>query len=115
MHSLYPEETFLSNYADDNTTLESLKIGFIFLVLHVNKYYYTCFVTGSENDDFIFDGIKLPNNCKEEIACVTIDNGLKFDPQIRKSRAKLGLLNRISSLLDPEKKNFLKTSENSNK
>ena len=90
LYSLYPEETFLSNYADYNTTLESLKIGFIFLVLHANKYCYTCFVTGSENDDFIFDGIKLPNSCKEEIVCATIDNGLKFDPQIRSMCKKAG-------------------------
>ena len=38
----------------------------------------------------------------------TVDNELKFDPHIRsmcqKAAQKLGVLNRIPSLLDPEKK-----------
>ena len=29
-----------------------------------------CFGIGSENDDFIFDGIKLPNSCEEKILSV---------------------------------------------
>ena len=66
-----------------------------------------CFRIGSENDDFIFDGIKLPNSCVEKILGVIIDNLLKFDPHIRnmskKAAQKLGVLNRISLLLDPEK------------
>ena len=69
---------------------------------------YMCLGTGSENDDFIFDRIKLPNSCEEKILGVIIDNQLKFDSHIRsmckKAAQKLGLLRRISSLLDPEKK-----------
>ena len=37
-----------------------------------------CFRIGSENDDFIFDGIKLSNSCEEKILGVMIDNELKF-------------------------------------
>ena len=70
-----------------------------------------CFGIGSENDDFVFDGIKLPNSCEEKILGVIIDNELKFDPHIRnmckKAAQKLGVLNRISSLLDPEKKKLV--------
>ena len=69
------------------------------------------FGIGSENDDFIFDGIKLPNSNEEKILGVIIDNELKFDPHIRsmckKAAQKLGVLNRISSLLDLEKKKLL--------
>ena len=124
---LYPEETFLSNYAGDNTlysignTIESVKkaLSRVFRIIenwfHENltvinrkKCHYMCFRIGSENDDFIFDGIKLPNSCVEKILGVIIDNLLKFDPHIRnmskKAAQKLGVLNRISLLLDPEKK-----------
>ena len=70
-----------------------------------------CFGTISENDDFILDGIKLPKSCEEKILGVIIDNELKFDPHIRsmckKAAQKLGVLNRISSLLDPEKKRLV--------
>ena len=67
-----------------------------------------CFGIGSEDDDFIFDWIKLPNSCKEKILGVITDNELKFDPHSRsmckKTTQTFGLLNRISSLLDPGKK-----------
>ena len=67
-----------------------------------------CFRIGSENDDFIFDGIKLPNSCKEKILGAIIDNELKSDPHIRsickKAAQKLGVLNRMLSLLGPKKK-----------
>ena len=70
-----------------------------------------CFGVGIENDDFIFDGIKLPNSCEEKMLGVIIDNELKFDPHIRnmykKAAQKLGVLKRISSLLDPEKKTLV--------
>ena len=39
-----------------------------------------CFGINSEDDDFIFDGIKLPSSCEEKILGVIIDNELKFDP-----------------------------------
>ena len=57
------------------------------------------FRIGGENDDFIFDGIELPNSCEEKILGVIIGNELKFDPHIRsvckKAAQKLGLLNNI--------------------
>ena len=78
------------------------------MVLNAKKYHYTCFGIGGENDDFIFDRIKLTNSCEEKILYVLTDNELKFDPHIRsmckKTAQKLGLLNRISTSLDPEKK-----------
>ena len=67
-----------------------------------------CRGIGSENEDFIFDEIKLPNSRNEKILGAIIDNELKFDSHIRgmckKASQKLGGLNRISSLLDSEKK-----------
>ena len=39
-----------------------------------------CFADGSENDDFLFDGIKFPNSCEEKILGVIVDNELNFDP-----------------------------------
>ena len=70
-----------------------------------------CLGIASENDDFIFDGRKLSNSCKEKIFGEIIDNDLKFDPHIRsmceKAAQKLAVLNRISSLLDPEKKRLV--------
>ena len=81
------------------------------MVLNAKKCHYMCFGIGSENDDFVFDGIKLPNSCEEKILGVIIDNKLKFDPHIRnmckKAAQKLGVLNRISSLLDPEKEKLV--------
>ena len=93
---LYPEETFLSNYTDDNTlysfgnTIESIKKALSnkvriienwfhenLMVLNGKKCHYICFEISSENDDFIFDGIKLPNSCDEKILGVIIDNELK--------------------------------------
>ena len=69
------------------------------------------FGTISENDHFILNGIKLPNSCEEKILGVITDNELKFDPHIRsmwkKAAQKLGVQNRISSLLDPEKKRLV--------
>ena len=81
------------------------------MVLNAKKCHYMCFRIGSENDDFIFDGTKLPNSCKDKILGVIIDNELKFDPHIssmcKKAAQKLGVLNRISSLLDPEKEKLV--------
>ena len=69
------------------------------MVLKAKKCHHMCFRIVSENDEFIFDGIKLPNSCEEKILCVIIDNELKFDPHIRsmckKAAQQLGVLNRI--------------------
>ena len=65
---------------------------------------------GSENDEFIFDGIKLPNSCEEKVLGVIIENKLKFDPHIRSLRKiaaqKLGMLS-IISLVDPGNKKLV--------
>ena len=70
-----------------------------------------CFRIGSENDDFIFDRIKLPNSCEEKMLSIIIVHELNFDPHIRsickKTAQKLRVLNRISLLLDPEKKKLV--------
>ena len=70
-----------------------------------------CFGIGRENDDSIFDGIKLPNNCEKKILGVMIDNERKFNPHIRnicKTAAKKpGVITRISPLLDLEKKKLV--------
>ena len=81
------------------------------MVLNAKKCHQMCFGTSSENDDFIHDEIKLTNSCEEKMLGVIIDNELRFDPNIRsmcrKAAQKLGVLNRISSLLDPEKKRLV--------
>ena len=127
---LYPEETFLCNYADDNTlysignTIENVKkapsndfriIQNCFqenlLFLNAKKCHYMYFGIGSENDVFIFNGIKLPSSYEEKILGVIIDHELNLIHILRvcvkKQRQKVGELNRISSLLDPEKKRLV--------
>ena len=127
---LYPQETYLSNYADDNTlysignTIEGVKKALSndfriiqnwfhgnLMVLNAKKCHNMCFGTSSENDDFILDEIRLPNSCEEKILDVIIDNELKFDPDItsmcKKAAQKLGMLKRLSSLLDSEKKRLV--------
>ena len=42
-----------------------------------------CFGNGGQNDDFIFNGVNLTNNCKEKMFGVISDNELKFEPHIR--------------------------------
>ena len=88
------------------------------MVVNAKKCYYMCFGTSSENDDFILDGIKLPNSCEEKILGVIIDNKLKFDPHLRsickKAAQKLRVVNRIPSLLDPQKKVWVFSSRRSN-
>ena len=42
-----------------------------------------CFEISSENHDFIFDAMKVPNSCEEKIFGIIIDSELKFDPNIR--------------------------------
>ena len=82
---LYPQETFLSNYAYDNTlysidnTIESVEKAPTndfriiqnwfqknLMVLNAKKCHYMCFGTGNEDDDFILNGIKLLNSCEEK-------------------------------------------------
>ena len=53
------------------------------MVLKAKRCHYMCFRIDSENDDFIFDGMKLPNSCEEKISSVIGDNELKFDLRSR--------------------------------
>ena len=68
------------------------------MVLNAKKCHYMCFRIGSENDDFIFDGTKLPNRYEEKISSVIIENDFKFDLHIgsmcERVAQKLGVLNR---------------------
>lgn len=41
------------------------------------------FVNGSQNDDFLFNVIKLPNNCGEKTLGVITNNYLKFELHIK--------------------------------
>ena len=82
------------------------------MVLIEKKSYYKFFGICGKNDDFIFDRIKLPVSCEEKILGIIIDNGFNFDhPHIRsmckKAAQKLEVLNRISSLLNPEQKKLV--------
>ena len=121
---LYSEETFLSNYADDNTLhsignrIKSVKKALSndfriihLMVLNAKKCHYMCFGICSENNEFVFHGIKLPNICEEKILGLIINNDLKFNPHIRSvckiAAQKLIVLKRISSLLDPEKEKLV--------
>ena len=49
------------------------------------------FVNGSQNGDFIFNGIKLPNSCEEKILGVISDKMslIKFEPNIRNAKADI--------------------------
>ena len=53
------------------------------MVLNWKKCHYMCFAIGSENDDFMFDGIKLPSSWEQKIFGVIIDNEFEFDSHIR--------------------------------
>ena len=127
---LYSEATFLSNYADDNTlhsignSIKSVKKALSndfriiqnsfhenLMVLNAKKCHYMCFGICSENNEFVFHGIKLPHICEEKILGLIINNDLKFNPHIRSvckiAAQKLVVLKRISSLLDPEKEKLV--------
>ena len=41
------------------------------------------FEKGSQNDDFLFNGIKFPKSCMEGIIDAMTDNDLKFEPHVR--------------------------------
>ena len=94
---LYPEEKFLSNYGDDKTlysignTIESVKKALSNDFRIIENWFHENVVVlnakkcgiGSENDDYTYDIMKLPNSCEEKILGVIIDNELKFDTNIR--------------------------------
>ena len=53
------------------------------MVLRSKKCYYMYFRNSSQNDHFIFNGIKLPNSFEEKVLIIIIDNELEFEPHIR--------------------------------
>ena len=69
------------------------------------------FRNSSQNDHFIFNGIKLPNSFEEKVLIIIFDNELEFEPHIRnickKTAHKLGVLSRLLSFLDPKQKGFV--------
>ena len=72
--------------------------------------YDICFGIGIENDDFIFDETKKPNSSKKKILGAIIDKNLRLIHILcmcKKATQILVVLNRISSLLDPEKKKLV--------
>ena len=81
------------------------------MVLNAKKCHYICFGIDNENDDFIFNGIKLPNSCEEKRLDVITDNELKLihilGVCVKQQRKEKGSLNKISSLLDLEKKKLV--------
>ena len=68
------------------------------MVSNAKKYYYMYLESDSQIDDFIFNGIKLPNSCEEKILGVII--GLNLSHILKEQK-------RISSSLDPEKKKLI--------
>ena len=80
-----PKRNVLSNYTGDNT-LYTIGKAMILVSTETSirkKCHYVYFGNGGQNDDFIFNGIKLSNNCEEKILGVIIDKELKFEPHIR--------------------------------
>ena len=59
------------------------------MVLNMKKCHYTSFRIVSENDELIFDEIKLLNSCEKKTLGVISDNELKFDPNIRSTSKKV--------------------------
>ena len=47
---------------------------------------------GSQNDDFIFNGVNITNSCEEKIFGVISDKELKFEPHIRIAKADITFL-----------------------
>lgn len=77
------------------------------MVLSTKMYHYIYFGNHNQIDDFLFN--RIPNSYEEKkIRC---NNEFKFEPHISnactKAAQELGVLNRISSLLDPEEKQLI--------
>ena len=103
-------ETVKKSLSNNFRTIENWFHGNL-MVLNMKKCHYTSFGIVSENDELIFDEIKLLNSCEGKILGVINDNELIFDPHVgsmcKKATQKLGVLNRISLLLEPEKKKIV--------
>ena len=69
---LFLTDTFLSNYADDDT----------YMVLNQKKMSFICIGRNTEKDKFGFDNLILENSKEEFVLGVTIDNKSKFDSHI---------------------------------
>ena len=57
------------------------------------------FGNGSQNEDFIFNGLNLTNSCGEKMFGVISDNEFKFEPPLRIAKADI-------VFLGPEKKAY---------
>ena len=82
-----------------------------FMVLNSGKCHYMCMGKETENDDFIFNGMKLEKSEKEVILGITIDQNLNFDEHVKnickKAAQKLGALKRITFYLNPDMKKLI--------
>ena len=127
---LFLKKSSISNYADDNTlfaidtTIAKVKEKLLhdfeiltkwfhenFMALNAGKCHYMCMGNDVENDDFIFNGMKLENSNKEVILGITIDKKLTFNEHVKevcqKAAQKLGALNRISFYLTLDMKKLI--------
>ena len=129
-HFLLRELIFLSNYAKcnviyafssnlkevkQNLSQNLLKLSEWFhknrMILNLEKRHYMCLRKDSLRDLLRFCGQDLEGSELETILRKQIDKKLNFEKHIKslctKAPQKLGVLQRISNLLDVEKKNLL--------
>ena len=97
-HFLFVSNSYLSNYADDNTLyafgyndLEEIKNALRFdfdlvlksfeenyMVLNADKYHFMCLGKDTENETFIFNNLIFNNSNEEKIYGIIIYNKLTF-------------------------------------
>ena len=126
----FENRSFLSNYADDNVLYafgsnldevkqnlseDLLKLSEWFyensMILNLEKCHYMCLGKDSAGDLLRFCGEDLVASELETVLGIQIDNKLNFESRIKslcnKASQKLGALQRISNMLDTQKKNLL--------
>ena len=126
----FENRSFLSDYADDNVfhtfgcnldevkqnlSQDLLKLSEWFnencMILNPEKCHYMCLGKDSASDLLRFFGEDLVASELETVLVIQIDNKLNFENHIKslcnKASQKLGALQRISNMLDTEKKNLL--------
>ena len=126
-------DLFLSNYADDNVfyafgsnldevkqnlSQDLLKLSEWFyensMFLNLEKCHYMCLGKDSVVDLLRLCGEDLAASELETVLGIQIDNKLNFENHIKslcnKASQKLGVLQRISNMLDTQKKNLLLNS-----
>ena len=127
---LFVSNSFLSNYADDNTlytfgyNLEEIKntLRFDFelvskwfeenyLVLNADKCHFMCLGKDTENETFIFNNFIFNNSNEEKILGITTDNKLTFKGHInilcRKAAQKMGALSALLNHLSDSRKRLI--------